>query len=34
MFIRDPAGNHLEFKSFKDDGMIFDPSWTHGPPEA
>ena len=34
MFIRDPAGNHLEFKSFKDDRMIFDPSWTHGAPEA
>jgi extradiol dioxygenase family protein len=27
MFIKDPSGNHLEFKSFRDDGAIFDPSW-------
>ncbi|MCH1443400.1 MAG: VOC family protein [Candidatus Poseidoniaceae archaeon] len=27
MFIKDPSGNHLEFKSFKDDGAIFDSSW-------
>ena len=27
MFIKDPCGNHLEFKSFKDDGAIFDSSW-------
>ena len=27
MFIRDPSGNHLEFKSFQDDAMIFDASW-------
>ena len=26
MFIEDPCGNHLEFKSFKDDGAIFDSS--------
>jgi extradiol dioxygenase family protein len=33
MFIRDPCGNHLEFKAFKDEAMVFDPSW--GPqPEA
>ena len=24
MFIKDPCGNHLEFKSFKDDEAIFD----------
>ena len=24
MFIQDPCGNHLEFKSFKDDDAIFD----------
>ena len=24
MFIKDPCGNHLEFKSFKDDKAIFD----------
>ena len=23
MFIKDPCGNHLEFKSFKDDEAIF-----------
>jgi uncharacterized protein len=23
MFVRDPAGNALEFKAFKDDGMVF-----------
>ena len=34
LFIRDPAGNHLEFKSFKDDAMIFDASWRHDAPEA
>ena len=27
MFIKDPCGNHLEFKSFKDDGAIFDSTW-------
>ena len=27
MFIKDPSGNHLEFKSFKDEGAIFDSSW-------
>ena len=27
MFIRDPCGNHLEFKAFKDDEAIFDPRW-------
>ncbi len=27
MFIKDPCGNHLEFKSFKDDSVIFDTSW-------
>ena len=27
MFIVDPCGNHLEFKSFKDDGAIFDSVW-------
>ena len=27
MFIQDPSGNHLEFKSFKDDAMIFDTGW-------
>ena len=27
MFIKDPSVNHLEFKSFKDDGAIFDSSW-------
>jgi len=27
MFIKDPSGNHLEFKSFQDDAMIFDASW-------
>lgn len=26
MFIQDPSGNHLEFKSFKDEGMVFDRS--------
>ena len=28
MFIKDPCGNHLEFKSFKDDKAIFDTKWT------
>ena len=23
MFVRDPAGNALEFKAFRDDGMVF-----------
>jgi len=27
MFIKDPCGNHLEFKSFKDDEAIFDKKW-------
>ncbi len=27
MFIKDPCGNHLEFKSFKDDSAIFDTTW-------
>ena len=27
MFIVDPSGNHLEFKSFKDDSAIFDSTW-------
>lgn len=27
MFIKDPSGNHLEFKSFQNDAMIFDASW-------
>ena len=27
MFIKDPCGNHLEFKSFKDDSAIFDQNW-------
>ena len=27
MFIIDPAGNHLEFKSFKDESAIFDSEW-------
>ena len=27
MFISDPSGNHLEFKSFKDDTAIFDSKW-------
>ena len=27
MFIKDPSGNHLEFKSFRDDSAIFDSSW-------
>ena len=27
MFIKDPCGNHLEFKSFKDDEAIFDSKW-------
>lgn len=26
MFLRDPAGNALEFKSFKDPAMLFSPS--------
>ena len=27
MFLVDPCGNHLEFKSFKDDIAIFDAGW-------
>ena len=27
MFIADPCGNHLEFKSFKNDSAIFDSAW-------
>ncbi|MEK9730788.1 MAG: VOC family protein [Candidatus Poseidoniales archaeon] len=27
MFVVDPCGNHLEFKSFRDDGGIFDSKW-------
>ena len=27
MFIKDPCGNHLEFKSFKDEEAIFDNHW-------
>ena len=27
MFIIDPCGNHLEFKSFKDDSAIFESNW-------
>ena len=27
MFIVDPCGNHLEFKSFKDESAIFDSTW-------
>ena len=27
MFIVDPCGNHLEFKSFKDESAIFDSEW-------
>ena len=27
MFIVDPCGNHLEFKSFKDESAIFDTAW-------
>ncbi len=27
MFIVDPCGNHLEFKSFRDDSVIFDVNW-------
>jgi extradiol dioxygenase family protein len=27
MFVKDPSGNHLEFKSFRDDNAIFDTSW-------
>ena len=27
MFIKDPCGNHLEFKSFKDEAGIFDSQW-------
>ena len=27
MFIKDPCGNHLEFKSFKNDEAIFDSKW-------
>ena len=27
MFIKDPCGNHLEFKSFESDVAIFDSKW-------
>ena len=27
MFVVDPSGNHLEFKSFKDESAIFDSDW-------
>ena len=27
MCIVDPSGNHLEFKSFKDESAIFDSDW-------
>ena len=27
MFLKDPCGNHLEFKAFGDDGAIFDEKW-------
>ena len=27
MYIVDPSGNHLEFKSFKDESAIFDSDW-------
>ena len=27
MFIVDPCGNHLEFKSFRDESAIFDAGW-------
>jgi extradiol dioxygenase family protein len=27
MFVVDPCGNHLEFKSFRDDAGIFDSKW-------
>ena len=27
LFIKDPSGNHLEFKSFKDESAIFDSKW-------
>ena len=27
MFLVDPSGNHLEFKSFKDESAIFDSEW-------
>ncbi len=26
-FVRDPSGNALEFKSFRDDGMVFATDW-------
>ena len=29
MFIRDPSGNHLEFKSFKNEQMLFNQSLEH-----
>ncbi len=28
MFVRDPAGNALEFKAFRDDGMVFSKTLT------
>jgi len=27
MFLVDPCGNHLEFKSFRNDSAIFDSEW-------
>ena len=27
MFVKDPSGNHLEFKAFGDDAAIFDSRW-------
>jgi len=27
LFVKDPAGNHLEFKAFADDAAIFDQRW-------
>ncbi len=26
-FVRDPSGNALEFKTFRDDAMVFAPNW-------
>ena len=27
MFVKDPSGNHIEFKAFADDKAIFDDKW-------
>jgi extradiol dioxygenase family protein len=27
MFLKDPCGNHIEFKAFGDDQAIFDKQW-------